>query len=106
MDIKMDALVNGIVTAPDTRGVVNGTAGTDRISGTAGSDHLAGGKGVDYLYGGAGNDAFIINLRDMDVTLVATKGVQDFIYDFHGAGAYEAGNKDFISLNGFGAGST
>lgn len=87
-----------------------GTAGDDKISGSGTNDSLAGGTGVDRLYGGAGNDAFVIKLSDFDPSLsdkssIGAK-VQDFIYDFHGAGVYEAGNNDFIHLSGFGVGST
>lgn len=87
-----------------------GTSGSDRIGGSSGKDALVGGKGVDYFYGGAGNDAFVIRLSDMDSSLNSNSGLggkaQDVIYDFHGAGVYEAGNNDFLYLQGFGAGST
>jgi len=90
--------------------IITGTSGSDHIGGTGGNDALAGGAGVDYLYGGAGNDAFVIKLSDLDASLNANSGLsgkaQDFIYDFHGAGVYEAGNNDFLYLQGFGAGST
>lgn len=90
--------------------IVTGTAGSDRISGTGGKDALAGGKGIDYYYGGAGSDAFVIRLSDFDPALnnntrLGAKA-QDFIYDFNGAGVYEAGNNDFLYLADFGSGST
>lgn len=89
---------------------VFGTDGSDKIAGTGGNDALVGGAGVDYYYGGAGNDAFVIKLSDFDPALNNNTGLgakaQDFIFDFHGAGVYEAGNNDFLYLQGFGAGST
>lgn len=90
--------------------IIPGTSGSDHLGGTDGNDALAGGAGVDYLYGGAGNDAFVIKLSDMDPSLNSATGIggkaQDVIYDFHGAGVYEAGNNDFLYLQGFGVGST
>lgn len=87
-----------------------GTSSDDKIGGSAGNDSLIGGKGVDRLYGSAGNDAFVIKLSDFDPSLNANASigatVQDFVYDFHGAGGYQAGNNDFLYLSGFGAGST
>lgn len=89
---------------------VFGTSGSDKIAGTGGNDALVGGAGVDYYYGGSGNDAFVIKLSDFDASLNANSGLgakaQDFIYDFNGAGVYQAGNNDFLYLQGFGAGST
>jgi len=90
--------------------IIPGTSGSDHLAGTGGNDALAGGAGVDYLYGGAGSDAFVIRLSDFDASLNSNAGLgakaQDFVYDFHGAGTYEAGNNDFLYLQGFGAGST
>jgi len=90
--------------------IILGTGSSDHIGGTASNDALAGGAGVDYLYGGAGNDAFVIRLSDMDPSLSGASSLagksQDVIYDFHGAGVYEAGNNDFLYLDGFGVGST
>jgi Ca2+-binding RTX toxin-like protein len=87
-----------------------GTDGNDKVAGSGGKDALVGGKGIDRYYGSAGNDAFVIKLSDFDASLSnnASLGAkaQDFIYDFHGAGVYEAGNNDFLYLSGFGAGST
>ncbi|AXB77299.1 hypothetical protein [Novosphingobium sp. P6W] len=87
-----------------------GTDGSDKIAGSGGNDALVGGKGIDYYYGGAGNDAFVLKLSDFDPALNNNAAIgakaQDFIYDFHGAGVYEAGNNDFLYLSGFGAGST
>lgn len=87
-----------------------GNEDSNRLGGTSGNDAISGRAGIDYLYGGAGNDAFVIRLSDMDASLNANGSVgakaQDFIYDFHGAGVYEAGNNDFLYLSGFGAGST
>jgi hypothetical protein len=81
---------------------VIGTDGNDKLSGTSSGDIIQGFGGVDAMYGKAGNDAFVIRLSDFDP---ATK-VQDVIYDFGGAGGWSASNNDFISLLGFGAGST
>ncbi|MFC7475570.1 hypothetical protein ACFQS7_14455 [Dankookia sp. GCM10030260] len=100
----MDAYVNGVATAPNAFGAIIGTSGSDRISGTTGNDKLHGGQGVDYLYGGAGNDTFGFKLSDFDAALGSA--AQDFIYDFSGAGMYLAGDNDFLSFTGFGAGST
>lgn len=90
--------------------IITGTSGSDHLGGTSGNDAIAGGAGVDYMYGGTGNDAFVIRLSDMDASLTTntTPGTQaqDFIYDFYGAGTYQAGNNDFLYLDGFGAGST
>lgn len=89
---------------------INGTSGSDHIGGTNGGEALAGGGGVDYLYGSDGNDAFVIRLSDLDASLNSNTGLggqaQDVIYDFNGAGTYEAGNNDFLYLKGFGEGST
>lgn len=89
---------------------IYGTDGSDKIGGTSAGEALVGGKGKDYFYGGGGNDAFVIKLSDMDASLNGADGLgakaQDVIYDFHGAGVYEAGNNDFLYLEGFGAGST
>ena len=101
----MSALVNGVPTTPDIYGTIEGTSGSDHISGTAGTDHIRGSGGVDYLYGGAGNDAFIFAETDFNPGLGAN-GVQDYVYDFGGAGGYTAGNNDFLAFTGFGAGST
>jgi len=90
--------------------VVTGTSGADRISGTAGNDLIQGLGGVDKLYGSSGNDAFVIRLSDFDASLNSGSGFmgksQDLVYDFGGAGGWSATNNDFISLLGFGAGST
>lgn len=87
-----------------------GTSGSDRIGGTNANDALAGGQGVDYMYGGGGSDAFVIRLSDFDPALNGNTSMigkaQDVIYDFYGAGTYEAGNNDFLYLDGFGSGST
>lgn len=87
-----------------------GTSGSDHLGGTSGNDAIVGRAGVDFMYGGDGNDAFVIRLSDMDASLNANSSMvgksQDFIYDFHGAGVYEAGNNDFLYLAGFGVGST
>lgn len=89
---------------------VTGTTGSDHLSGGSGGDALWGGTGVDYLYGNSGSDAFVIKLSDFDASLNSATSlggkVQDFIFDFSGAGVYEAGNNDFLYLQGFGAGST
>lgn len=87
-----------------------GDTDVNYIGGTDGKDAIAGGKGVDVLYGGGGSDAFVIRLSDMDPSLSGATSLagkaQDFIYDFYGAGVYEAGNNDFLYLDGFGVGST
>ncbi|MFC3215571.1 MULTISPECIES: hypothetical protein [Novosphingobium] len=87
-----------------------GTDAIDFLGGTSGKDAIAGGKDVDYMYGGGGSDAFVIRLSDMNADLASTTGsisnAQDVIWDFHGAGVYEAGNNDFLYLDGFGSGST
>jgi Ca2+-binding RTX toxin-like protein len=79
---------------------INGTSGTDYIDAGAGNDHLYGGKGTDYLYGGLGNDTFKVKLSDLQA------GAYTTIYDFGGAGGWNAGNNDFLALVGFSAGST
>lgn len=79
---------------------INGTDGTDYIDAGAGNDFLYGGKGTDYLYGGLGNDTFKVKLTDLQA------GAYPTIYDFGGAGGYNAGNNDFLALVGFSAGST
>lgn len=80
--------------------VINGTDGDDNIDGRFGNDLLYGGKGTDHLYGGLGNDTFKIKLTDLQA------GAYTTIYDFGGAGGYQAANNDFLALVGFSSGST
>jgi hypothetical protein len=100
-----------VFTQEDDMAFVLGAAESDRLAGGAGKDVLAGGAGIDYLFGGGGNDCFTIRLSDFDASLTTNTRLgaqtQDFIYDFYGAGGYEAGgNNDFLYLDGFGEGST
>jgi Ca2+-binding RTX toxin-like protein len=81
---------------------ISGGAGNDRIDGGAGNDLITGGSGQDALYGGTGNDTFVIKLKDFTAAGTNSK----VIYDFSGAGGWNATNNDFIALTGFGAGST
>lgn len=87
-----------------------GNGDANYLAGTDGKDAIAGRAGVDIMYGGGGSDAFVIRLSDMDSSLSSNTSLagqsQDFIYDFYGAGVYEAGNNDFLYLADFGAGST
>jgi Ca2+-binding RTX toxin-like protein len=90
--------------------IVSGTSSADKLSGTAGNDMIQGFGGKDALYGSTGNDAFVIRLSDFDASLNSASSFggrsQDLVYDFGGAGGWSATNNDFISLLGFGAGST
>ncbi len=104
----MTALVNGVPTAPDAHGIVQGTSGTDFISGTGGNDTLQGNGGGDVYFGGAGSDTFIIKASDLinGPTSVNNVAATDVIYDFSGAGGWQASNNDFIAFEHFGVGST
>ncbi len=77
-----------------------GTPGDDTINGTSGNDKIDAGAGNDHLYGGLGNDTFKVKLTDLQA------GAYTTIYDFGGAGGYNASNNDFLALVGFSAGST
>jgi hypothetical protein len=80
------------------------------VSGTSGGDALGSNVGNTVFFGGAGNDAFIIKASAIESssTAATTNGyhAQDVIYDFGGAGGWSATDNDFLSLRGFGAGST
>ena len=80
--------------------VLRGGTGNDTLSGGTGNDTITGDVGRDYMYGGAGNDLFIINKGDL--TWDAKNG-GDTIFDFQGAGKYNAPgvDNDFIRLIGF-----
>jgi serralysin len=84
---------------------LNGGAGNDLLHGEAGNDKLTGGQGVDRVQGGLGNDTFIFQARDIADPLQSS-GRFDHIIDYTGAGGRDAGEQDFISFFGFGAGST
>ncbi len=102
------ATVNGVPTAPDAHGIVQGGSGTDFISGTGGNDTLQGNGGGDVYFGGGGSDTFIIKNTDLvnGPSSVNNVAATDVIYDFSGAGAWQAQNNDFIAFEHFGAGST
>lgn len=102
----MTVKVNGEGTTPGNNNETFGTDGRDKISGDSGKNTLSGLGGVDALYGGAGNDTFIIRLSDFVATKDGGPKVQDYIYDFGGAGGWSSSNNDFLALTGFGAGST
>lgn len=82
---------------------LNGGDGNDGLTGLGGKDTLTGGKGADRMMGGQGDDNFIFNAGDLGLNKTF-----DHIIDFHGAGQLRTagGEQDFISLFGFGAGST
>jgi len=101
-------MVNGKFQAADIRGVVQGTDGADFISGTGGNDKLQGNGGGDVYFGGAGSDAFVIKANDLihGPSSVNNIPATDVIYDFSGAGGWQATNNDFIAFEHFGKGST
>lgn len=100
-----DSIIGGIADDKLTGGtgndVLRGNAGDDSLSGGAGNDTIYGGTGVDYMYGGADNDQFFIMKGDLDGWTEEFGG--DTIYDFAGAGQYNAPDfeNDFIRFVGF-----
>jgi len=101
------ALVDGVATAADAHGVVQGNGGdVDKMAGGSGTDRLEGHAAFNQYYGGAGNDTFILS-DHFAVSAGAHDGAsKDFtdqfayISDFHGAGT-STGEQDFVSLQGF-----
>lgn len=84
---------------------LNGGAGNDLLHGETGNDKLTGGQGVDRIQGGLGNDTFIFQAGDI-ADPAESAGRFDHIIDFCGSGGWSAGEQDFISFFGFGAGAT
>lgn len=111
------ATVDGVTTAPDANGVIQGAPGQTQVDG---NQKLAGGTGNDKLeghgdfnqyYGGAGNDTFILSAKFGQTTDTATKdfgSLAAYITDFHGAGegSVIGHENDFLAFSGFGANST
>lgn len=99
------ATVDGVVTAPDIYGNIQGNGGAvDKMAGGSGNDTLQGHAAFNQYYGGAGNDTFKIVAHfavDSGAHVGASKAYADqfaYITDFQGAGV--AGG-DFVHLSGF-----
>jgi hypothetical protein len=99
------ATVDGVATAPDAHGNIQGDGGAvDKIAGTSSNDILQGNAAFNQYYGGAGNDTF--KLTDHAAIIAgahdgASKAFGDqfaYITDFQGAGQ---NGGDFIALVGF-----
>lgn len=109
------ATVDGVVTAPDANGKIQGNGGAvDKMAGDSGSNQLQGHADFNQYFGGAGNDTFVLAAKFGQTTHEASRDFSDiatYITDFHGADGNVAnsgnfGEHDFINLSGFGAGST
>lgn len=110
------ALVDGVNTAPDSRGIVQGDGGSvDKVAGGSGNDRLQGNAAFNQFYGGAGNDTFILSSKAAYTGggTGAPQGESNvfanqfaYLTDFGGAGGFAASNNDFLAFSGFGAGST
>jgi hypothetical protein len=87
---------------------VESFANGDDIAGDGNNDQLQGNGGNDTYYGGAGNDTFKITQSSLEDSTGPTQGgpAQAVIFDFQGAGSWSKTSNDFLSLDGFGAGST
>lgn len=98
------ATVDGVLTAPDSHGVIQGNGGEqDRLAGGSGNDRLQGHAAVNQYYGGAGNDTFIFSHK-FAIESGAHQGQSlaagdqyAYVTDFAGAG--QAGG-DFITFSG------
>ncbi|MEH3045540.1 hypothetical protein [Sphingomonas adhaesiva] len=107
------ALVDGVTTAPDSRGIVQGNGGAqDKVAGGSGNDRLQGNAAFNQMYGGEGNDTFILSAKGA-YGAGAHQGQSSafgdqfaYITDFGGAGGYSSTNNDFLALSGFGKAST
>jgi hypothetical protein len=101
------ATVDGVTTAPDAHGVVQGDGGAvDRMAGGAGGDRLQGHATFNQYFGYTGNDTFILS-DNFAKASGAHDGVSNsfddqyaYITDFHGAGT-STGEQDFVALQGF-----
>jgi hypothetical protein len=64
--------------------------------------------GNPVFHGGAGNDSFILQAKALAQSSGATNGIaaDAVIFGFGNAGHWSATDNDFVSLAGFGAGST
>jgi Ca2+-binding RTX toxin-like protein len=80
----------------------------DDIAGDGSNDILQGNGGNDTYYGGAGDDTFKVTQASLENSVGPTQGgpASAVIFDFQGAGHFSATSNDFLSLDGFGAGST
>ena len=88
-----------------------GGAGNDSLVGGAGNDTLWGVGGQNVLFGGAGNDTFTMKATDFSWSKpvgYAQQKINDFEGATYPAGSTSAasGHKDYLSLTGFGSGST
>lgn len=100
-----NGLVDGVVTAPDAHGNIQGNGGAvDKLAGSSSGDILQGHAAFNQYYGGAGNDTFKL-VDSFAVASGAHEGASTafgdqfaYISDFEGAG--KAGG-DFIALVGF-----
>ncbi len=101
--------VDGVTVAPDAHGVIQGDGGAvDKLTGGSGNDKLEGHAAFNQYYGGAGDDTFILSAHFAESSGAAqgqsTAFADQYAYitDFAGAGV-DGG--DFLSLQGFAAGS-
>lgn len=104
----MASTVNGIPTPPTSHGIVESFGNGDKIAGDGGNNQLQGNGGNNTYYGAAGNDTFKITQNSLEHASGPTEGgpADAVIFDFQGAGGWSKTSNDFLSLGGFGAGST
>ncbi len=104
-----DGLVDGVATAPDKYGNVQGNGGAvDKMAGGSGNDTLEGQATFNQYYGGDGNDTFKLNAKFAELGGThqgqSTAYGDQFAYitDFQGAGV---SGGDFVNFSGFVASS-
>lgn len=95
---------NTDISPGDIRSVSdNGSGANDKLQ--SGYSNGSAYQDFQQFHGGNGNDTFILRAKDFGGT-TEFNGINKYITDFQGAGGYSAGNNDFLSFTGFGAGST
>lgn len=99
------ATVDGVPTAPDKYGIIQGNGDlVDKMAGDGANNQLQGHADFNQYYGGAGNDAFIMTAKFGQVTQEPSKDygtLAAYITDFHGAGGPGTGEQDFVKFSGF-----